>query len=58
MCGCAAGALVEVHIGLQALALPIVRATLTFHTGEILNDQRRSVALCLFIVRSDLTMKG
>jgi uncharacterized membrane protein YoaK (UPF0700 family) len=36
--GCAAGAVLEVHFGLWALALPVVLATLAVPLGELTSD--------------------
>jgi uncharacterized membrane protein YoaK (UPF0700 family) len=38
--GCAAGAVLEVHFGLWALALPVVLATLAIPLGELRSDGR------------------
>jgi uncharacterized membrane protein YoaK (UPF0700 family) len=36
--GCAAGAVLEVHLGLWALVLPVVLAALAIPLGELRND--------------------
>jgi hypothetical protein len=38
--GCAAGAVVEVHCGLWALALPVILAALAVPLGELRSDGR------------------
>jgi uncharacterized membrane protein YoaK (UPF0700 family) len=47
MVGCAAGAVLEVHFGLGALALPVVLAALAVPLGELWNDSPGEAARLL-----------
>ena len=43
VCGCAAGAVLEVYFGLWALALPVILAALPVPLGELRSDGEASL---------------